>query len=187
MDEIESRMREVLLQLELVTNGRTASFDVAGSSDPDWTPALSAHDAPHLHYAARWNAATTDEQRQRCLDDARRELLELRHSRGNRRAEESKADRDKRIVEHFEGIDAHEVAIRVRCGLRDVWHAREQAGRDIAKGRRPRNGHELTADARRVEVQRLDEEGLSARQIAFSLGVHYDTVRRDLGRKTTPT
>jgi hypothetical protein len=186
MEEIEGRMREVLVQLELVSNGRTASFDVAGSSDPDWTPALGAGDAPHLHYAAWWNSARDDGERQQCLDAARRELLELRHSRGDRRAEESKVERDARIVEKFEGIEAHEVAIRVRCGLRDVWAARDAAGRDRDFGRKPREGPRLDTTDRRAEVERLDREGMSAAQIAFTLGVHYDTVRRDVGRKSTP-
>jgi hypothetical protein len=181
-------MREVLLQLELITNGRTASFEASGSSDPDWTPTLSPDDAPHLYYRARWNAAGDDpERQQRCLDEARRTLLELRHSRGDRRAQETKAERDKRIIDHFEGVDAHEVAIRMRCLLRDVWAARDAAGRDRDRGWRPRTGPRLKTEARRAEVERLAAGGMTAAQIAFTLGVHYDTVRRDLGRKTTPT
>jgi IS30 family transposase len=64
--------------------------------------------------------------------------------------------------------------------------AREADARDRDRGRRPRNGPRLSTAARRAEVERLVAEGMTAAQIAFTLGVHYDTVRRDLGRKTTP-
>lgn len=186
MDDTESRMREVLLQLALTSNGRTASFDVAGSSEPDWTPSLTFGDAPHEYYAAWWERCESDSERELCLDAARHELHEVRHSRGDRRVQESKSERDKRIVDGFEGIEAGEVAIRVRCGVRDVWSARDAAGRDRDFGRKPRAGPHLSTVDRRAEVDRLAAEGMSARQIAFALGVHYDTVRRDLGRKISP-
>lgn len=180
-------MRDVLLQLELVSNGRTASFDVSGSSDPDWAPSLGFGDAPHLFFAEWWARADDDAERERCLTAALRELRELRHSSGDRRVEESKAERDQRIIDNFEGIDAHEVAIRVRCGITDVWKARDDAGRDRDRGRLPRAGPKLDTPTRRAEVERLDAEGMSVAQIAFTLGVHYNTIRRDLGKMPMPS
>jgi ATP/maltotriose-dependent transcriptional regulator MalT len=184
LEEVERRMREVLLALAMTSNGRTASFNSSGGSEPDYTPTLGRGDAPHLFFAAAWDAAEGDDaRRRRLLQDAQETLKHLLRSSGDPGRVESKADRDARIVEHGEGVAARDVATRFRCGIRDVWNARHEAGRDIELGRRPRNGRELPADARRAEVHRLAADGVSARQIAVSLQLSESTVRRDLGTK----
>lgn len=178
------RMRDVLLQLALTSNGRTASWDASGSSEADYTPALGVGDAPELYFAAEWDAADSDARREQLLEQASGVLKDIRQSSGDPTRVESRADRDARIVEHGEGLPAREVANTFRCGITDVWRAREEDGRETDYGRRPRNGHELSTDERQAEVERLaGEEGMRARQIANALGLSYSTVLRALQRK----
>jgi DNA-binding transcriptional ArsR family regulator len=184
VDELEIRMREVLLQLALTSNGRTSSYNSSGGSEHDYTPTLGAGDAPHLHFARLWNAASSDAQRAEIFDQAQATLRQVLHSSGDPGRTESKADRDTRIVEVGEALPAREVAYRFHCGIRDVWNARATAGRETEFGRKPRNGRELSPDARRGEVERLAGDGMSARQIAVALDLSYSTVRRDLGAKS---
>lgn len=183
VDELEIRMREVLLQLALTSNGRTASYNSSGGSEADYTPTLAAGDAPALHFAALWDRAETPERRALILDQARDMLRHVLHSSGDPTRSESKADRDARIVALGEGLPARDVANSFKCGITDVWNARSAAGRETDFGRKPRNGRALSPDERQAEVQRLASGGMRARQIAVALDLSYSTVRRDLGAK----
>lgn len=179
MDQLQNRMREVLLQLSLLSNGRTSSFEASRSSDPDYTPTLSPGDAPQLYYARRWDAAVDDIERAAVLKAAQDCLEEERHSQSLSTGGETLAQRNARIVAQGEGWEARDVANHFKCGINDVWKARDAAGRDRDRGERPR---ELGDTDRRAEIERMAGRGMSARQIAFTLGVGYNTVRRDLGR-----
>jgi hypothetical protein len=186
--ELEARMRAVLLAFALTSNGATASWDPAGSGDGSDIPALGYGDAPHLYWQARWNEAD-DDQRGQIVNDAEAALDELLHSRGDRAVYESKADRDRRIVEHGEGIAAREVAIWARCGVRDVWSARAAAGRDTEHGRRlpvavATNGAGRPRSIDTDAVARLTGNGLDAHQVADELGISYSSTLRALGRKS---
>jgi transposase len=181
-EDVQIRMRDVLLQLALTSNGRTASYASSGGSETDYSPSLSFGDAPHLHFAKLWNAAETDGRREEVLAEAEETLDAIVRSHGDPGRIETKQELYARIVSEGEGWSARDVATRFRCGISVVWHARAGDGRDIEYGRRPRNGRALTADERQAEVSRLLDEGMSARQIANALRVGYNTVRRDLGR-----
>lgn len=183
MDEVELRFREVLLQLALLSNGRTASWEPSGGGG-DSTPMLGPEDAPHEYFAKRWDRATSYFEREKILRAAEERLKHERRSRGDRGRVESKADRDARIIEYGEGLPAREVANWARCGIKDVWNAREEAGRDTDRGRKPRNGRALENGERRAEIQRLaEDEQMPARQIANALELSYSTVLRELGQK----
>jgi hypothetical protein len=143
VDELEIRMREVLLQLALTSNGRTSSFNSSGGSQHDYTPTLGAGDAPHLHFAKLWDAAQDDGRRRTILRDAKDVLKTLRQSRGDRTRVESEKELFTRIVNRGEGIGAQELATRMRCGVTLVRKARAEEGRETEYGRAPRNGHEL--------------------------------------------
>jgi hypothetical protein len=182
VDELEIRMREVLLQLALTSNGRTSSFNSSGGSQHDYTPTLGAGDAPHLHFAKLWDAAQDDGRRRTILRDAKDVLKTLRQSRGDRTRVESEKELFTRIVNRGEGIGAQELATRMRCGVTLVRKARAEEGRETEYGRAPRNGHELAPAERAAEVRRLAETGMNARQVALALSLPYNTVRRDLGR-----
>lgn len=190
-------MREVLIALALVSNARTAVWDGGGSGcthgdvgerdyalvDDRGRGRLAPDDAPDLRYRGLWLAAVTDLQRAGVLRLARAELKAITRSRGDRTREESKADRDRRIVAEGAGLPAGDVAVWARCGVRDVHRAREAAGRDAQFGWPLQDVRELAPVERVAEVERLHGSGLSARQIERATGLSYSTVLRDLGRK----
>src|SRR5687767_4713165 len=102
-------MRDVLLQLALLSNGRTSSFEASASSDGNPMPSLGPGDDPAGYYAARWERADDDQERAAVLAEAR-ERLEQERGHGERdRARvrvESKAERDARIVTEGAGWEA---------------------------------------------------------------------------------
>lgn len=190
LDQLETRMREVLLQLELTSNGRTSTFDAGGGGTPDYSLVddngrgrLDEDDAPHLRHLADWKAAGDDEHaRAAALDAAKATLDAIRRSHANPKTVESKEARDRRIVKDGQGWPAREVANSVRCGIKDVWRAREAAGRDAEFGELKRNGRELTRDERNAEILRMHRKGLSGHAIADALNIERSSVRYVLAR-----
>jgi hypothetical protein len=176
-------MRDVLLQLAMCAAGRTPSYDSSGGGEPQPIPTLGVGDAPHLRYAALWDAAADESERQKILDEAVAELANIRKSSGDPTKEETAADRDRRIVRDGRGINAREVAVWARCGVKDVWNARRAAGVDTEFGLDPLNGREMTARQRDEEIRRLTGTGMNAAQVASALQISASTVRRALGLK----
>jgi hypothetical protein len=212
LDELERRMRGVLLQLALTSNAAIASRDANSGGGSvrhysDSMPHLGHGDAPQLHYASLWERACEDERRAELVDDwqpqhsradvvrwAENALEHIRHSSGGAidpEEVETREERDRRIVEFGEDLPALEVARMARCGVRDVHAARRAAGRDEERGRQLNGAGTLTAGARQARVHELEREGLNAAQIARALSVPRITVLRDLGRRPwerrTPT
>lgn len=188
MDEIETRMREVLLALALTSNGRTSAFDSSGGGTPDYVLVddkgrgkLARGDAPELYYRSEWEAALDRTAREQVLAAAQKELDHIRHSHADRDAGESREDRDRRIVKDGRGISAREVALSVRCGVKDVWNARRAAGVDTEFGLESRNGRSMRN--RDEEIKRLTSNGMNAAQVAQALQLSASTVRRALGLK----
>lgn len=186
--ELEQRFRAVLIQLELLSNGSIAKMD--GNSGggsvrhyADHIPTLGRHDAPHLYYRDRWTRAQGDAEREQILEAAEKELDAARKSQADPSVAETREERDRRIVDEGDGWPARDVATHFRCGIRDVWAARRAAGRDEETGKSP-NGAPTPVDARPERVRELADKGMSARRIAFALGLSYSTVLRDLGRKS---
>jgi hypothetical protein len=192
---LHSRWCKVALQLALLPNGAVARMDSNGGGGyySDRIPtAGEPHGAldlleeryiPHLRWAARWREARDDDERERVVELAERDLSHARKSRGGRPTHaETRAERDRRIVEFGEGLAAREVAIAARCGLRDVIAARRDAGREEQWGRRFAEATNLSAEERRVRVAAAAAAGLNAKQISRALGVPYITIRRDLER-----
>jgi hypothetical protein len=187
-------MRAVLLQLEITSNGRTVSYDSSGGGDPDYVlvddngrAKLARGDAPHLTYAAEWNAADSDERRRDVIKLAEQELDSIRKSQANFVVVEPKGARDARIVKDGEGWKAADVAIAFRCLKRDVIRAREAAGRDVEYGQLRRNGRELTRDELRAEIWRMTAMNMNDQQIADALKIPRGSVRYVLARPAPKT
>ncbi len=69
----ERAMREVLIQLELVSHGRTMRVDgrVTGSKDPSAILRRDEEPYPHEHFRQRWNETSDVEARRQVLAEAR--------------------------------------------------------------------------------------------------------------------
>jgi hypothetical protein len=182
-------MRDVLLQLALTSNGRTATYDSSGGGTPDYVLVddhgrgkLDPADAPHLRYAREWDAAGDAQERARVLEAAQKTLEHIRHSHADRGADESREDRDRRIVKDGRGWSAADVAIAFRCGITDVYRARTAQGLDAERGEEIINGRALSRTQRNIEIRRLRAQGMNPFQIARKLGLPDQTVRDVLAR-----
>lgn len=183
-DSTDRKMRQVLVQLALTSNGGTLNYEgsSSGGHHSDSVPSLGQHDAPHLHFADLYRRALSPAGRVLVLEMAADELDHIRRSRGDPSREETREERDARIVEHGEGYTVDEVAVWARCSKQAVRAARRDAGREEETGKKPVNGHELGAGLV-DEIRRRIDRGTSARQVAKALSLSYSTVLRALGRK----
>ena len=181
-----ARLRELLARLELTAAGTITSYSPsgrggAGSRPPttgdDWPPFLlledriaHAEDLVQLRAAARWGEA-------RLKATVRGPRVKV--------AEETRAERTERIVELGEGFPAHVVASSLGYTIKQVYEARAAEDRDLLDGKRRRPEVVLTPAQRRERARKMREQGISYTRIGEQLGVHPDTVRRDLGVKTS--
>lgn len=176
-------MRRVLAELELCSHVPAAGYQPMGRSGKA-EASIPTGDLGHERYRHAYNTAGTDQKRARVLEDAKAELAAMRKRSARAVAEETRADRDQRIVSEGEGFTTGEVARAFRCGERDVRTARKAHGRDPDTGK-PLPGVPVGMDVleRRRQVNELREQGMSVRAIAMRLGVPRATVHRDLDRE----
>jgi hypothetical protein len=190
MDELEIRMRDVLLQLAMTSNGRTTTLDSSGVGTADYVlvddsgrAKLARGDAPHLTFAELWDLADDDHGREQVLKRAKDELDHIRKSHADPTKIETKDQLSTRIVREGAGFPAKDVAIAMRTGVTVVWKARQAVGRDIEFGELLRGGRELSLEEQKIEVIRLKRTGLSQRQIALRLNITHASVRYVLARQ----
>ncbi len=189
MDELETRMRQTLLALEMTSNARTAAYDSSGGGSPDYVLVddhgrgkLDPDDAPHLRYAKEWDRAEDEVARAAVLKAAQDTLDRIRRSHADPAAVETKDQRDRRIIKQGRGWPAGEVAIAIRCGITDVHKARAAAGLDLEFGEERVNGRAMTRAQRDAEIVSLRQRGMNPFQIAAKLGIPRTTVRDVLAR-----
>jgi hypothetical protein len=127
--DLEREMRRVLMDLEMTSNGVTASLDGNGGGAPGSAPPKSGDwDPPHLRYRRKWNTAGNDGERRRVLERARDELDSIRVSRAGE-GSETEAERTRRMLREGEGFTAREVAVRFATTEAAVRRTRERHGR----------------------------------------------------------
>lgn len=196
---LDLAMRDVLLDLALVSHARTTTWEPSTSGGKPGSRDLTGGDKGASYYAARYGEpfhrctatcrhrqqpAGTDPERQAVLDEARAELRHLRgHEQRERPTGETSDQRDARIVREGEGFPAREVAIRFRCGVTDVRRARNDAGREPDLGYPTTVEQPLTRSDRRDRVRKLRDSGMSIGAIALRLGIGKATVHEDLAGK----
>lgn len=80
---IEHAMRQVLLELELISHGKTATIDpnAVHSTNDTHKPPSGEPQPPHLHYQHRWNNSRTHRSRQIVLQDAQDELDAIKRAK----------------------------------------------------------------------------------------------------------
>lgn len=189
--ELDRQMRDVLAQIETCSHVPAAGWGPKGrsrSSDEHPGGGRPPGDTGHTRFAhaygppfseatnAYWQART-DEDRQRVLDEARAELAHIRgQTERPRVAGETSEQRNRRIVTEGEGFTVREVAIRFRCGERDVRRARTEADRE------PELGHEIESPDRH-RVRELHGKGRTIASLTIQFGVSRSTVERWIGRR----
>lgn len=188
-------MRAAILALAMTSNGRTTAYNPSGGGGgaTDWALVddrgrgrLAVGDAPQLEYAARWDGAVDDVERQAIVEDAEQELERITKApRAPATRWETGEELAARIIRDGAGFNRRDVAIAMRTSERTVAAARAAAGVDPELGQpiaRVEDQH-LSGDRRQRRVRELDARGVSAAGIARALGVSRSTVLRDLGRK----
>jgi hypothetical protein len=184
--DLDTMMRQVLAELELVAAGRTTSWGkerVRGGDGPE-DLILSVVDAPHLYYRRRYTDARDEEERAAIYESARLELDSIRVGCGDPTAYETLDELYDRIVETGEGWPATDVAAAIYTTPTIVARAREARGREPVRGFVPPDLRGLPLEERRKAVRQLFGDGLNGYQIAKATQLSYDQVRRDLGWKT---
>lgn len=177
--QIRSRARSVILQLELTSNGTTTSWDsdTAHQHASSRPPSNGDPHPPHLRFQHEMNTARDDRELEAVVERAEAELSAIRHGHTTTTEirPESQTELYARIVKDGEGWTAKEVAINMRCLPRDVTTARRSAGREPIYGRATK--HTPAVDkAEQARVMRAD--GATTRQIAEALDTHQTQIMR---------
>lgn len=182
-------MRTLLMRLALTSEGSTATMDAdrGGGSARHYGSSMLAGTLrggqPHKHYQRLYNAARTRAEKEIVRDDAQRELDAITNSPPPSTTFETLEEKRAWIVEHCEGLTTQQAAIRAYTGVSTVYSARVAAGREPDRGREPNKIRYESAAERRKLVRQLADDDMSARSIATFLGLSYNTVRRDLGKR----
>lgn len=176
VNRLETEMRTVLANLELLMHGTTASLDptVVGGDDGGKPPTGELR-PPHQQWRERWDRAS-EAGRPEILAAARRELVSWRKRAVERVSEESKEALEARIVEKCrEGWTVEEVAQHCRCNpklVRVSW----------LKASVIPDGERKPSKFQRARVKQLAGQKMSERDIAEMTKLSKTTIRRLLER-----
>jgi hypothetical protein len=179
-ERLDQAMREVLLQLAVCSHVAAANPQGASrSSDEALGGRRPPGDHGAGHYADRYDACASDHGRARVLQEARAELEHLRKRRAPVAVGETADQLAARIVNDGAGWSLDDIAHHFRCTKTFAVRARRAAGLDTEFGQPPAPVADVTERRARVRHMR-HVEGRSVVQIALVLGVHRNTVHRDL-------
>lgn len=191
--DLDSQMRDVLIQLALTSNGNVAKMDKNGGggsarhySDALLVGWLDPHDAPHAHYLDLYLREEDDDGRAAIIKRAQEMLDSIRYSSAHEGelATETIDDLYDRIVLVGHDWPAEDVAQAMRITRSVVRKARTARGREQERGLPLDAQGKLPVVERRAMVLHLAKAGRSSREISRLLGASYSTILRDLGRKT---
>ena len=129
MDEIEARIRTVLLGLLLISEGKTQNLQAQRGGEPDYTP---RGQALHTRYSKLIAAARTGEDRMRLIVEAETMLAS---SKGGALRDRVNVDWKTHILTAYEGWSTADVADSEKCTRMAVWRLREAAGLQGKDGR----------------------------------------------------
>jgi hypothetical protein len=165
---LEREMKQLLLQMLLVSEGTTANLNATGKGESENPLPVGGHDTLCDYWTARWAAEPTQE-----TVGAAREALEG-YLRGPEDRPEQQGDMDQWIVEDAEGLSVVDAARKFNTLPRHVRRARLAGGRESEFGLRL----ELVVEDRSERVLFLASRGCSVRQIELQTAVPRETVRR---------
>lgn len=174
---VEREFRQVLAEMELLSHGKTQSFNATARGENDNPVPYGEATPPHEGFAVDWQRCETDQDRQATLGEAK-EFLESWKGR-NRAQGDHEWDESAWILADGEGFDASEVAKRFNTTPSRVRKIRIAADRDSEYGLSTVPA-ELDKETR---VLNLASKGCTVRQIALQTGVPKSTVDRLLRRR----
>jgi hypothetical protein len=193
LDELDNRMRNLLLRLALTSNGTTATMDSGsggGSArfhdDVLLATGLGDVEPAATYYRRLYRRAETPGERHALVNGAQANLDGILHSRADPTVdEETETQLFARILLEGKGHPRRDVANTMRTAATLVARARREAGLDEEYGTELEDLRGLDPDARRLVVLRLQDERprASARELARTTCLPYSTVLRDLGQK----
>jgi hypothetical protein len=172
----DRRMRQLLLELELVSHGTITAYNSSGGSAAS-VKALPPGESspPHLRYRTAYNEAADDRRRWEVISEARVELESI--TRRLPTAPRGLSDAEvliERVLE-LESWSANTVAMSLRCATRVVRRIRTDAGRDGETGK----VLDLTAvDRADLAARMQDEHKLNQAEVAKRMGISQQTVSR---------
>lgn len=186
--ELNARMRQVLVQLELCSNGTTTAYNPAGggghSKKPGGERPRGGDSAPHLYWHQQYIACNDDTARSTVLDDAERELAQITgrgvsaHQRPSETPEEARAA----VLDATHGWrpeDATRSASARGISARTLRRWRREANRDPETGEPQHERLNLDDKSARLMARRLVHSlGYSQRAAAARLGVNQSTISR---------
>lgn len=180
----DQTIRQILLDLEMVSNGTIYSYAPVGSKTgfSGSPPTSGDHDPAHVRYRVEYNRADTDQRRDSVIRLARGELESLTCTAPapTELKPETKDERDKRILKFGTGLGAQQVATTLRVPVSEVKRARREAGQDPETGERlpdtPEGLSDLEKRRKAVEMKQRHPNA-SFRLIGDRVGLDHKTVR----------
>jgi hypothetical protein len=171
-------MRQLLISLEMTSNGTTAKWNPAGGQDDAEGPPGGIN-PPHLLFHWRYTCCWGDTGRAAVLKEAATELDRIRGTYDRKPATpETLSQRNQRMLEEGAGWEPRVVARNFRCAERDVIKARLCAGLTADYGTAP--------DPEPEPIDQLDKarqmrrRGMSFRAIEQVTRVSKSTLERHL-------
>lgn len=185
-DEIDREFAQVLAEMTLLSYGPVSRFDKSGgrsSEHPGGRRPQGDGNPLHREYAEKYARAANRAERAETLHDAREALQAVLKRAEGAYEEETAEERDQRMIDDYSGWPAKDVALKMHCTPTHVRKVRMNRALDPDTGQEREEIPTMTAAERQEKARRMKDQGMSAKRIALVLGVHYDTVRRDLGKK----
>lgn len=184
MRRLPSTVRQVLVDLEMLSHGSTQAWNPTGRSTGEHVLPHGELRPPHVTFRLLYLEADTAEARALVVKAAQDEL---KHHRGHEVdrshvVAETREEEDERILKDGEGFTPAEVALRFKCTVTRVRSVRRDHERTIEYGRpldEPTKDR-LSRSERRARAVAYKEQGMTLTQISQLLGCDKATVSRDL-------
>jgi hypothetical protein len=166
---IEAEFRQVLAELELLSHGRTQSFNSSGRGKSTAVLPFGESAPAHLHWRLEWERDPS----RRTLEAARAELEAWRVRQAP--AETDGSTWEDWVIRDGEGYAVAQVAQKFTIAEARVRRIRLKYGRDSEYGMAET---EVPRDDSRERILNLAARGCTLRQIEMQTGKNRETVRR---------
>jgi hypothetical protein len=173
---LEQEMKQLLLQMLMVSEGTTANLNATGKGESEAVLPVGGHDTLVEYWSARWEVLPIAE-----TVEAARSALEAyvapKHPKVKGESEEELAAR---VAEEGEGLSLKEAALKFRATESFCRRARVAQSREGEFGKPYRVPEAVSRDER---VLFLLDKNVSVRAVAAQIGMHAKQVQRIKARR----